>query len=55
MPITNLLDFPFLSIESATTAAITAPTKPTPTTTTISLPSRRSLATTLFSLVSSAL
>src|ERR1035437_11007230 len=40
-PITNLLDRPFLSTVSATMAAITAPTKPTPITTTISLPSLR--------------
>src|SRR5437899_6262125 len=38
---TNLLGRPFLSHVSATIAAITAPTKPTPMTTTISLPSLR--------------
>src|SRR5688572_17800130 len=41
MPMTNLPDRPLLSVESATTAAITAPTKPRPTTTTISRPSAR--------------
>src|SRR6266516_111511 len=38
MPITNFAARPFASVESAMTAAITAPTKPT--TTTISRPSR---------------
>ena len=40
MPITNLPGLPFLSVESATTAAITAPTNPSPTTTTTSRPWR---------------
>jgi len=39
MPMTNFLGFPvFLSVLSATTAAMTAPTKPRPMTTTISQP-----------------
>ncbi len=46
MPMTNLLGLPvFLSTESATTPAMTAPTKPTPMTTTISRPLRRSSRT----------
>ena len=45
MPRTNLRDRPALSVESATTAAITAPTKPSPMTTTISRPASRSAAT----------
>ncbi|OPY08664.1 MAG: hypothetical protein A4E68_01078 [Syntrophaceae bacterium PtaB.Bin095] len=46
MPMTNLPGFPvFLSTESATTPAMTAPTKPTPMTTTISRPILRWRAT----------
>ncbi len=46
MPMTNLLGLPvFLSTESATTPAMTAPTKPTPMTTTISRPALRWAAT----------
>jgi hypothetical protein len=48
MPITNFAARPFASVESAMTAAITAPTKPTPTTTTISRPSRLWLAASFF-------
>ena len=46
MPMTNLPGAPVLrSTESATTPAMTAPTKPTPMTTTISRPFLRSAAT----------
>ncbi len=44
-PMTNLPGWPSGPVESATIAAITAPTKPTPMTTTISLPSARAAAT----------
>jgi len=42
---TNLPLLPAWSVVSATIAAITAPTKPTPITTTISLPSARAALT----------
>ncbi len=46
MPMTNLRAAPvFRSVLSATTAAMTAPTNPSPMTTTISLPRARSLST----------
>ncbi len=51
MPITYLADLPvFLSTESATTPAITAPTKPRPMTTTISKPSSLRAVTSFSSL-----
>jgi len=54
MPITNFVGLPdFLSTESATTPAMTAPTKPTPMTTTISRPINRCSLTNAFNRLNS--